>query len=42
MEISLKKLLDQSERAVLVDTDKLSTEAAPDEEYLLLFQEEKM
>ena len=39
----MKKLLDQSERAVLAskDTDKLSTEAPSDEEYLKLFQEEK-
>ena len=43
LEISLKKLLDQSERAVLAseDTDRLSTEVPPDEEYLKLFQEEK-
>ena len=35
--------MDQSERVVLVskNTDKLSTEVPPDEEYLKLFQEEQ-
>ena len=39
MEKYLKELLYQSERAVLVskNTDKLSTEAPSDEEYLKLF-----
>ena len=39
----MKKLLDKSERAVLAskDTDKLSTEAPPDEEYLLPSFEKK-